>query len=120
MPEFQPVLTWHTDLAAYSSYYPEVRLGALIAILTLLQLSTSSNKRKLEFSQQAVTRRLLYLPSILLSFRRPKFTVNFETWTALDMSLSSEPYVAANVFLLIPSRHSKRSEASEVRKSFSL
>ena len=53
------VLTWHTDLAAYRPYYPEVRLGALIAGVTLLGLDTSSNKRELGFSQQAVIRRLL-------------------------------------------------------------
>ena len=32
------VLTWHTDLVAYRPYYPELRLGTLMANLTLRRL----------------------------------------------------------------------------------
>lgn len=49
------VLTWHTDLAAYRPYYPELRLGALIANLTLRRLGVNDYRG---FSSRDLTRLL--------------------------------------------------------------
>jgi 1,2-diacylglycerol 3-alpha-glucosyltransferase len=51
------ILTWHTDIAAYRPYYPEVRLGSSMVGLTLARLGLDRTKqvRQASVLEQAIS-----------------------------------------------------------------
>jgi 1,2-diacylglycerol 3-alpha-glucosyltransferase len=50
------ILTWHTDIVSYRPYYPEVRLGTVVAVATLWYLGVTPNIARIRFSHRLALR----------------------------------------------------------------
>jgi 1,2-diacylglycerol 3-alpha-glucosyltransferase len=46
------ILTWHTDVISYRPYYPEVRLGTIVAGATLWFLGVTPNRGQIRFNHR--------------------------------------------------------------------